>query len=239
MHSINYKNWAEFKAKIVKDIIQSSGKDSVKPFLFRGQADSSWKLHSSFDRLEKDKSKYDLLLKCFTSICRTYNFNEELFNHNDNQLIAAYGQHYGLPTRLLDWTTSPYFAAFFAFSTAFSLKIKSKSCTVWAINQESEALKMKQGLKFVELSTNKYNYRMKNQLGNFTLSEHLEDSIDDFDTALVKATGEDDLLWKLDINYSNIKEVLSDLEIMGITPSFAYPDIVGYIEEAKFKTGIT
>lgn len=236
MHSIKFKNWAEFKANLIKELIKSSGKLSIREFLFRGQADSKWKLHSSFDRIEKDKSKYDVLLNNFIHICRTYNFNEDLIGSNDKQIIAAYAQHYGLPTRLLDWTTSPYFAAFFAFSTALSHGGKNKSCTVWAINKESEALKMKQGVKFIELSTNKYNYRMKNQLGNFTLSEHTEDSIDDFDTALLKSTGIDDLLWKIDISYSDIKPILADLEIMGITHSYAYPDIVGYIEEAIYKT---
>ena len=79
---------------------------------------------------------------------------------------------------------------------------------------------------------------MKNQLGHFTLSEHTEDSIDEFDTALVKNTGIDDLLWKAEINYTDPKEILSDLEVMGITHSFAYPDIKGYIEEAVYKTGL-
>lgn len=236
MHSIKFNSWEEFKSNLVKNLLASSGKLNIQDFLFRGQADSKWKLHSSFDRIEKDKSKYDLLLENFTTICQTYNFSEELFSRNDLQLVAAFAQHYGLPTRLLDWTTSPYFAAFFAFSSALSLK--GKVCTVWAINKESEALKRQKGLKFISLSTNKYNYRMKNQLGHFTLSEHTEDSIDEFDTALIKATSIDDLLWKIDINYINIKEILLDLEIMGITHSFAYPDIEGYIEESVYKTGL-
>jgi len=236
MHSIKFSNWEEFKSDLVKTLLTSSGRLSIQDFLFRGQADSKWKLYSSFDRIEKDKSKYDLLLETFTNVCQTYNFNEDLFSKNDSQLVGAFAQHYGLPTRLLDWTTSPYFAAFFAFASAVS--IKGKVCTVWAINKESEALKRHKGLKFISLSTNKYNYRMKNQLGHFTLSEHTEDSIDEFDTSLVKATSIDDLLWKVDINYTNPREVLSDLEIMGITHSFAYPDIEGYIEEAIYKTGL-
>ncbi len=239
MHNFNFKSWEEFKSDSVKRLLTSSGKQSLKGFLFRGQADSKWQLHSSFDRIEKDKSKYDLLLDNFRAICETYNFNEELFNKKEPELVAAFAQHYGLPTRLLDWTTSPYFAAFFAFSTALSLKAKiNNPCTIWAINKDSVALKKKQGLKFVALSTNKYNYRMKNQLGHFTLSEHTEDSIDEFDTSVVKSTNINDLLWKLDIRYLDIKEILGDLEVMGITHSIAYPDVEGYIEEAIFKTGL-
>ncbi|TFF34015.1 hypothetical protein [Mucilaginibacter psychrotolerans] len=83
---------------------------------------------------------------------------------------------------------------------------------------------------------------MKNQLGNFTLSEHTEDSIDDFDIALQKSTTINDLIWKIDINYVDkldLEEILSDLEIMGITHSIAYPDIEGYIEEAIYKTQLS
>ena len=240
MHNIVFKNWDDFKTNIVKKLLSTSGKSNISPFLFRGQANASWSLTSSFDRREKNKAKYALLLSNFEAICKTYNFNEELFANakSEPELVAAYAQHYGLPTRLLDWTTSPYFASFFAFSVAHSIHVKKKTCVVWAINKESVALKMTQGLKFVSLSTNKYNYRIKNQLGHFTLSQHSEDSIDDFDTILCAKTNIDDLLWKLEISYTNIEEILTDLEIMGITPSIAYPDIVGYIEEAMYKTGV-
>lgn len=238
MHEINFKNWKEFKSELTTKIENSHSGVSLNNFLFRGQADSNWGLWSSFDRIEKNKAKYTILIDNFKKVCNHYNYNEELFK-NDDRVISAYAQHYGLPTRLLDWTLSPYFAAFFAFSTAFTLRTRAHKCTIWAINKESEALKRKSGIEFISLPSNKFNYRMKNQIGHFTLSSHTEDSIEEFDLALIKSIKIDDLLWKINIplNFSLI-HILQDLELMGINHSTVYPDIQGYIEEAIFKTDL-
>ena len=56
MHNIKYKDYKEFKIRFKADLIKTSGASSLQCFLFRGQADAKWKLHSSFDRIEKDKS---------------------------------------------------------------------------------------------------------------------------------------------------------------------------------------
>ncbi len=240
MYEINFKNWKEFKSELVNKVEGSCAGVSLSNFLFRGQANSNWALWSSFDRIEKNKSKYTQLLDHFKAICNYYNFKEELFAENDNKTIAAFAQHYGLPTRLLDWTLSPYFAAFFAISAIYTSKTKIQKCTVWGINQNSEALRQKGGIEFVSLPSNKFNYRMKNQIGYFTLSSHTEDSIEEFDTTVKKATNLDDMLWKLNIQIPpNPKPILEDLDLMGINYCTVYPDIQGYIEEAMFKSELT
>lgn len=242
MHNFKYKNYDEFKLRFKRDLMASANVKSLDSFLFRGQACSKWALVSSFDRLESDKSKYDALLLEFKGICSRHNFLEELFlqSEYDTNLLPAYAQHYGLPTRLVDWTKSYYMAVFFAYSEIVKSSTSSNSVSIWCINTKSEMERKSVGLEFVSLSTNKFNYRIKNQMGHFTRSLHTQDSIDEYEKAMLAKFSHDDLLWKFDIvyNQTSIEAVMADLRDMGISHSVVYPDLQGFIKEAVYKLKI-
>lgn len=91
-------------------------------FLYRGQADSSWPLKSSLERVignswsaEKAQRFEDYALQQFRSKFHLYDHEN---SHPTSKLAwLSVMQHYGVPTRLLDFTESPYIALYFALES--------------------------------------------------------------------------------------------------------------------------
>lgn len=103
--------------------------ESRSPYLFRGQADEDWDLRPSLLRhisrpgKELDaKRVFDVEGKALAE------FKSQAHLHLDDSIVSQTGsdrdwwglmQQYGAPTRLLDWTRSPYVAAYFAANEYF------------------------------------------------------------------------------------------------------------------------
>jgi len=100
------------------DLIRSMN-ELPNNFIYRGHADSSWKLESTLERTIGDNWSSQLAqrfedhyLNLFKSKYHIYNGNE----HEPKSKLAwlSVMQHYGAPTRLIDFTESPYIALYFA-----------------------------------------------------------------------------------------------------------------------------
>lgn len=130
-------------AKVVKNITSwKEFLDELPPlnthreWVYRGQSAAKWKLEPSISRyfdyirehlgikkiVEEDYEYY--MLQNFKKSARLY--ADRLPNEDDDLEWLAIMQHYGCPTRLLDFSFTPYIALFFAASsgnTDFSLFI--------------------------------------------------------------------------------------------------------------------
>lgn len=113
---------------LLKEILLNEKK--YQGFIYRGQADSNWKLESTFQRETKGKcvdpySHYEN----FRQLARGKLAEQSLLQKTQeteyiNELWAV-GQHLGLKTPLLDWTTNLYVALFFAFEKEKKVKYRA------------------------------------------------------------------------------------------------------------------
>ena len=99
---------------------------------YRGLPNVNFKLSTSLTRNCKDKAAFlePSVLSSFTKYASIE--DPTLKDSVWKQMIV--GQHYGLPTRLLDWTYSPLVALHFAMSENDFNQLSKHDCVVWRMD---------------------------------------------------------------------------------------------------------
>ncbi len=101
-------------------------------FLYRGMIDANFHLCTSLSRNCKSKQ-----WQLEPAILRNFVKYAEIVNPTLEQSVwkqMITGQHYGLPTRLLDWTPSPLIALHFANDVRTLDHLDNRDCLIWRID---------------------------------------------------------------------------------------------------------
>jgi len=249
--TLKLSSWDEFH-----NVVQKF--DNKPDYIWRGQRcdGEKWKLKSTFDQkfpnINNRQYELDQIFKNLKQ--RLKDLPDKKSDSFTDDEIWSIGQHYGLPTPLLDWTECPYIAAYFAFYEK-SRKERTKNRVIFALNRAAKLLvkktkdpKSKKVLsrkRFVEFpdlenKENKLdemqNERLKKQKGKFTKALNGDDIKINVERFWLKEKykGKIFLAKILIPDTAEIRdECIKFLESKKITHGTLFPDFAGAVEICK------
>lgn len=144
METRDLESWSEFRPTLA-DIRETYGVcdrgeySERNTLLFRGVASSDWPLSTTLERASEERwsvelymlaaSKASFQIQSFTGrdwglpdfddiAAEIREQQKSFYPHLPHYDYLIYLRHHGFPSPLLDWTTSPYVAAYFAYAEA-------------------------------------------------------------------------------------------------------------------------
>lgn len=170
---------------MIKEIIINNTDELIKKlntlensYIFRGHANRNWKIESTIERMlnndfsAKRVEKFEnYSLELFQSKYHIYNEIDHVPDSKLSWLSAM--QHYGVPTRLVDFTASPYIALYFAFESYNPFS--TDEMAIYAIDYSSL---MEKSMDYIARHNSNFQFSANNQLTGKEKDTIFEDTID-------------------------------------------------------------
>jgi hypothetical protein len=246
MKEITLNSWEEFEEQIKSLESKRLQQKSTSKFLYRGQSDHTWSLLTTLERnLQKERlslKKYHRLIsvvkpqiESFTevnwSILSYPGGFDKWIEDNDSHIPHAFGssiefqdtysymvylRHYGFPSPFLDWSNSPYVAAYFAFRGAAQCK---NNVSIYVFLESSSPIGLRSGsssepyiYKFGPyVRTDRRHFLQQSQY-TICIVHNGEWEYAPHEKAFARCDTNQDTLWKFNIPYSERLKVLSLLD---------------------------
>lgn len=229
--------WSDFKDFVAQLILEK------KDRFFRGHTDSRWRLRTSFHRYQR----YDLLRYGQHDVAELVHRVNALSNvQYDLQKGADYGallslaQHHGFPTPLLDWTKSPYVAAYFAFEGPIVSSTSDGCARIYVFDGEAWSRDQYQTASTADpypaISIHEFPaYNNPRHLPQ--QSVHFFCNVDEVERwiALAEDSRHTKYLQSIDIPHSQRNIVMRELSYMGVSAATLFPGLEGVCRALREK----
>jgi hypothetical protein len=124
---VRVKTWVDLQRELYEESWNPVLQRFRSDFAYRGVSNADWDLHTSLSRLGGNYRELEgHLLRNFMKYA-----SGSLPRMESEWVWLALAQHHGLPTRMLDWTYSPYTALHFA---TVNLTEYNNDAIVWCVN---------------------------------------------------------------------------------------------------------
>ena len=126
MKTTTIQSWQDFNETLYSIPLTDFGRHR-SDFVYRGLGSADWNLETTLIRLRStfDRAE-EVLFRSFLKYAQPEQIPSDSFWGR-----LAIAQHYGLPTRLLDWTSAPRVAAHFA---TWEVQHFDKDGVIWAVD---------------------------------------------------------------------------------------------------------
>lgn len=240
MEERNLNTWEEFE-KELSDIREEYDRSDAKfssssSLLFRGQEKSCWLLSTTLDRKRERmlfKDYYRVIANIRPQIetltgkewsipshadvekdVREYDefSGKLLFGRCPGYAYMAYLRHHGFPSPLLDWTRSPYVAAFFAFNKA--TEDSNSRVSIYVFGETSHASGNGMPVLYRYGPNVRTNRRHVLQQSEYTLCTGFDDKwlFEKYDTIFNPGRHQQGLCWKITLPTTERTKVLRILD---------------------------
>lgn len=212
---------------------QNYFKEDRGRWIFRGHSDITFKLIPSVGRgkhTSKSREKYESSL--FKIFCREARAYVDSFSTDEWERLAL-AQHFGLPTRLLDWTANPLIALYFAVEA--NPETDGELIALHAVAKLTETalgnspFSVTRPMKFYP---NIITPRIRSQEALFVVCCNIESPLDQY---ILK----DWRIERLRIPKEKKDDLRYELYRIGIHKSSLFPDLGGLAERLKWQHSVS
>ena len=244
--------YRQFRVKTWDQFLKLISTPPYSHWAYRGERDERWPLYSSLSRYLQAfgvaPAAWPLqearILRVFKR--KAHQFLEKPPDPDDDFQWLALMQHHGAPTRLIDFTWSPYVAAFFALERTIADGV------IWALNpariDSSRALRhsrmdprvkgnferyfLKGNQRFIWLGEpHTMNRRLIAQSGTFAAPGVLDVPVEE----IIADSGQENILAKFTLPNAMRETGMRELYRMNITYATLFPDLDGLAKSLAYE----